>query len=141
MNGLPLGIIIEAGVAVLLATTIGYCMILNVRLSRLRTDREQLQKMVTDLVGATDLAKQAISGLREAAEECDLTLSARLDAAERFTVDLAHHVNAGHAVMERISKITRAAGVTNETPPEGGDGRARDALERLSSMKPRGVAA
>jgi uncharacterized protein DUF6468 len=141
MSGLPLGLIVETGVAILLATTIGYCMVLNVRLGRLRTDREQLQKMVADLVGATELANRAISGLREAAQECDLTLSARLDAAERFSIDLAHHVTAGQAVMERISKITQAAGVIEQSPLQEAEGRGREALDALSAIKPRGVAA
>ena len=51
---------VETLVAILLATTIGYCVILNQRLKRLHADRDQLRKMVADLVQATTLANAAI---------------------------------------------------------------------------------
>ena len=54
MFGLPLGLIVETAVAVLLALTIGYCVVLNHRLKRLHADRDTLRKMVADLVQATD---------------------------------------------------------------------------------------
>ena len=54
------GLIVESMVAILLATTIGYCIILNQRLKRLHSDRDQLRKMVADLVQATSLAKQRL---------------------------------------------------------------------------------
>ena len=39
------GLIVEGMVAILLATTIGYCIILNQRLKRLHSDRDQLLQM------------------------------------------------------------------------------------------------
>ena len=66
MFGLPFGVVVETLVAILLATTIGYCIVLNQRLKRLHADRDQLRKMVTDLVSATTLANAAIHELKEA---------------------------------------------------------------------------
>jgi hypothetical protein len=40
MLGLSFGVIVEGAVAILLATTIGYCVILNQKLKRLHADRE-----------------------------------------------------------------------------------------------------
>jgi hypothetical protein len=109
MFGLPLGMVVETLVAILLATTIGYCVILNQRLKRLHADRDQLRKMVADLVNATNLANAAIKELRNTAQEAELVLDARLGEAERFGIELAAHVSAGQQIMDKIARITTAA--------------------------------
>ena len=109
MFGLPLGFFVESAVAVLLMLTIGYCVVLNSRLKRLHADRSVLQQMVADLVGATNLANQAIKELKTTAMDADLALTARLEEAERFGIELANHVSAGSMLMERIAKITSVA--------------------------------
>lgn len=67
MGGLSLGIAIEALVAVLLAVTIGYCVLVNRKLIQLRSDQSELKVIVRDLHAATGQAEQAIAGLRECA--------------------------------------------------------------------------
>lgn len=109
MFGLPLGFFVESAVAVLLLLTIGYCILLNSRLKRLHADRSVLQQMVADLVGATNLANQAIKELKTTAMDADLALNARLEEAERFGIELANHVSAGSMLMDRIAKITSIA--------------------------------
>jgi hypothetical protein len=144
MFGLPFGVIVEAAVAILLAMTIGYCVILNARLKRLHADKDVLRQMVADLVGATNLANQAIKELKQTAVEADLALSTRLEEAERFGIELANHVNAGTVLMDRIVKITTAARQSQvvaepvvETP-----NKVQSALEQLSSrVRTRGAAA
>ena len=132
--GLSLGLLIEIAVAVLLATTIGYCVVLNKRIKMLHADRAVLQQMIADLVQATTMANGAIKGLKETAIEADERLNQRLNDAERFAIELANHVNAGQAVMDRISKITQAA----RTPNGGGDGnRAGAALRALQDHQRR----
>lgn len=109
MFGLTLGIIVEASVAILLATTIGYCTILNHRLKRLHADRDTLRKMVADLVQATTLANAAVQELKTAAVEADTVLNGRLEEAERFGVELANHVTAGQHLIDKIVRITSLA--------------------------------
>jgi class 3 adenylate cyclase len=137
--------IMETLVAVLLAVTIGYCVVLNWRLKRLHADRDELRHMVADLVGATNLADAAIKELKATAIEADLTLTARLEEAERFGIQLANHVQAGHSVMERITKIMsavknsklaefgepEAAKTEAEAPKVDGPTRVRNALAQL----------
>jgi len=150
-----LGLIIEGAVALLLALTIGYCVILNRRLVQLHADRDALRLMVCDLVTATGLANQAIKELKTTATEADLALSARLEEAERFGVELANHVNAGNALMQRIAKITAAARRTptpvsavdtladnSDDAPLTPTNKVRAALEQLTTrVQNRGVAA
>jgi len=109
MFGLPLGIIVETSVAILLATTIGYCVILNQRLKRLHADRDTLRKMIADLVQATSLANSAVQELKTAALEADTQLNSRLEEAEKFGIELANHVAAGRQLMDKIAKITSLA--------------------------------
>ncbi len=148
MFGLPIGVFVEGAVAILLVMTIGYCAILNERLKRLHADRDMMRQMVADLFSATNLANQAIKELKASAVEADLQLGARLDEAGRFGVELANHVNAGTALMERIAKITSLArqsqageaGVPVE--PVSQPNRLNSALEQLATRaRARGEAA
>ncbi|MFK4809454.1 DUF6468 domain-containing protein [Devosia sp. ZW T5_3] len=142
MFGLPLGIFVEGAVAVLLALTIGYCMVLNQRLKRLHADKDVMRQMVADLVGATNLANQAIKELKQTAVEADLALNSRLEEAERFGIELANHVTSGTAVLERIAKITSVARQSQVPEPVEQPNKVQSALEQLSSrVRNRGVAA
>jgi len=135
VGSLPLGMFVEGSVAVLLLLTIGYCVVLNKRLKALHSDRDALKQMVSDLVQATRLANNAIKGLKETAVEADMVLTSRLDEAERFGVELANHVNAGHTLMARIERLTTAARTSKPAANAAAEepGTVRGALEQLSS--------
>jgi len=145
MFGMSLGIVVETAVAILLATTIGYCVVLNQRLKRLHSDRDQLRKMVADLVQATSLANAAVMELKTAAIEADTVLQGRLQEAEKFGVELANHVNAGQQIMDKIAKITTMARSTSSVTtapepkivePKPVEGKLQSALQQLA-MRPR----
>lgn len=135
MSQLPLGMIVEGSVSILLAVTIGYCIVLNQRLRTLHADRDSLRKMVTDLMQATELANSAVHELKTAATEADQALNGRLEEAERFGIELANHITAGTALMDRIAKITSAARLL-PAEPIGGTEKVQSALQQLS-MRPR----
>jgi hypothetical protein len=109
MSGLNLGMVVEVSVAILLAVTIGYCVLLNARLKRLHADRETLKKMVGDLVQATALANAAVMELKTAAVEADARLSERLEDAAKSERSLAENVSMGAQLIEKIARITAAA--------------------------------
>jgi hypothetical protein len=142
MFGLPLGIFVEGAVAVLLALTIGYCVVLNQRLQRLHQDKDAMRQMVADLIAATNLANQAIKEMKSSAVEADLALTARLEEAERFGVELANHVNAGTVLMERIARITSVARHSQAVEPVEEPNKVQSALQQLSArVRNRGAAA
>lgn len=142
MFGLPLGLFVEGAVAILLALTLGYCVILNQRLKRLHQDKDAMRQMVADLVGATNLANQAIKELKSTAVEADLSLTARLEEAERFGIELANHVTAGTVLMERIAKITSVARHSQAIEPVETPNKVQNALAQLSErVRSRGAAA
>jgi hypothetical protein len=132
MSGLPLGLLVETLVAVLLATTIGYCVILNQRLKRLHADRDQLRRMVADLVQATTLANAAVAELKTAALEADTQLRYRVEEAGRLGVELASHLTAGRQVMEKLARIMGAArSAAPEEEPQPVANKAHSALQQL----------
>jgi len=137
MFGLSLGIIVESAVAILLATTIGYCIVLNQRLKNLHADRDTLRKMVADLVQATALANAAVHELKTAALEADTVLNGRLEEAEKFGIELANHVTAGQQLMDKIARITKAArGPAPEDDRLVEPNKVQSALQQLA-MRPR----
>ncbi|CUA91752.1 DUF6468 domain-containing protein [Pannonibacter indicus] len=109
MTSLPLGMLIEALVAVLLLVTIGYCWVLNRRLQRLRADEETLRATISELITATEIAERAILGLKATANDADKTLGTRLTQAEHLSKVLAGQLGEGEAVLTRISQIAEAA--------------------------------
>ena len=108
-----LSLLIESLVAVLLVLTIGYCMILNRRLKRLRADESSLRATIAELVAATGVAERAIEGLKTTVTDCDGTLGERLRNAERVAADLSRDVKRGDEIISRIHRIAVAA-----KPPE-----------------------
>ena len=142
MFGLPLGLFVETAVAILMALTIGYCIVLNHRLKMLHADKDVLRQMVGDLVGATNLANQAIKELKQTAVEADLSLNSRLEEAERFGIELANHVNAGTVLMERIAGINSVARQSQAIDPVEQPNKVKSALEQLETrVRTRGAAA
>jgi hypothetical protein len=121
VSGPFLGLVIESLVAVLLVLTIFYCMILNRRLARLRSDESSLRGTIAELVTATEIAERAIAGLKTTVRACDHTLGERLRTAERFGADLGRELKRGDEILARIIQITAAASGTaaNGTAAKG----------------------
>lgn len=136
MFGIGLGLVVEASVAVLLAVTIGYCVILNARLKRLHADRETLQKMVGDLVQATALANAAVMELKTAALEADTKLVARLEEAAKFEGTLTQSVATGSQLIEKIARITAAARTQMQAEPAPAPAKVVEAKPTPANVEP-----
>ncbi|WP_165644888.1 DUF6468 domain-containing protein, partial [Oharaeibacter diazotrophicus] len=108
-TGFSLGMAIEVVVAVLLVLTIGYCMVLNRRLTRLRADEEVLRATIAELITATEIAERAILGLKATANACETSLGGRMKAAEALVGDLDRQLVAGSEIVRRIGAIVGAA--------------------------------
>lgn len=111
-----IGFLIESLVAFLLMVTIGYCMILNQRLKRLKADEQVLKATISELMTATEIAERAVAGLKAAAHECEDTLGERLKAADRFCADLSRQMKSGEHLINRLSRIVDAARPLFDSP-------------------------
>jgi hypothetical protein len=108
MNPL-LGFMIESLVAVLLLITVGYCMLLNKRLKRLRADEHSLKAVIAELVTATEIAERAIGGLKLAVREVNEDLGQQLSDAHEMADHLRKQLAEADNVVRRLSKIALAA--------------------------------
>jgi hypothetical protein len=112
------GLMIESTVAVLLMVTIGYCVTLNKRLLRLKADEMSLKATISELITATEIAERAVGGLKVTVRDCDRELGERLQAAEKFSSNIAQQLAAGESILNRLSRIANAAKpAAPEAPP------------------------
>jgi Domain of unknown function (DUF6468) len=104
-----LGIAIESLVAVLLVLTIGYCMLLNTRLKRLKADESSLKATIAELITATEIAERAIGGLKHTVRDVNVNLGNQLTSAAEMSQQLKKQLAEGDNVLRRLSKIALAA--------------------------------
>jgi hypothetical protein len=103
------GLIVESLVAALLLLTIGYCMLLNKRLKRLKADEQSLKATIGELITATEIAERAIGGLKLTVRDCDQNLGAQLAMANEMSDRLKKQTLVGEEVLHRLSRIALAA--------------------------------
>jgi hypothetical protein len=104
-----LGLAIETLVAVLLMLTIGYCVLLNNRLKRLKADEHSLKAVIAELITATEIAERAIGGLKLAVRDVNENLGSQLVAATQMSDQLRKQLGEADGVVRRLSKIAIAA--------------------------------
>ena len=113
-----LGIAIESLVAFLLLLTIGYCMLLNARLKRLKADESSLKATIGELITATEIAERAIGGLKHTVRDVNENLNAQLTAAGAISIQLKKQLAEGDMVVRRLSKIANAARPSSQAAAE-----------------------
>ena len=99
-----LGIAIESLVAILLMLTIGYCMLLNKRLQRLKADEHSLKATIAELITATEIAERAIGGLKHTVRDVNENLGSQLTAATQMSAHLKGQLAEGDSVIRRLSE-------------------------------------
>jgi chromosome segregation ATPase len=113
-----LGLMIESLVAILLMVTVGYCILLNNRLKRLRADEHSLKAVIGELVTATEIAERAIGGLKHAVRDVNENLGQQLTSAAQMTEHLKRQLSECDQVVRRLSKIAIAARPQQAAEPE-----------------------
>jgi hypothetical protein len=111
------GIVIESLVAVLLLLTIGYCMLLNSRLKRLKADEHSLKATIGELITATEIAERAIGGLKLTVRDVNEHLGDQLASAAQMSQHLKNQLAEGDNVIRRLSRIAIAARPAAEPEP------------------------
>jgi hypothetical protein len=111
------GVAIESLVAILLMLTIGYCMLLNTRLKRLKADEHSLKATIGELITATEIAERAIGGLKHTVRDVNENLGNQLTSAGQMSLQLKKQLAEGDNVLRRLSKIAAAARPAPEPEP------------------------
>src|SRR6195952_409851 len=138
-----LGIAIESLVAVLLMLTIGYCMLLNARLKRLKADEHSLKATIAELITATEIAERAIGGLKHTVRDVNENLGNQLASATDMSRQLTKMLAEGDGVLRRISKIAVAARPAEPEAPKLSAAQSIAAAAQAFSdrRRPNGLAA
>jgi len=111
------GVAIESLVAILLMLTIGYCMLLNSRLKRLKADEHSLKATIAELITATEIAERAIGGLKLTVRDVNENLGDQLQAAGQMSQQLKKQLAESDNVLRRLSRIAIAARPAAEPEP------------------------
>ena len=107
MGGSFLGVMIELLVAVLLAVTIAYCVLVNRKLVQLRSDQSELKTIVRELHVATNQAEHAIAGLRQGAQNADRSLTQQIERVRELDEQITTNIDKGEALLLKLSAVTR----------------------------------
>ena len=104
------GLMIESLVAVLLLLTIGYCVLLNSRLKRLKADEQALKGTISELITATEIAgrrvrnrkckrnrDRSIDGIAATFHDVDANLRGHFVGGSNDTVSCTHRLARGCA--------------------------------------------
>jgi chromosome segregation ATPase len=135
--------VIESLVAVLLLLTIGYCMLLNKRLKRLKADEQSLKATIGELITATEIAERAIGGLKHTVRDVNENLGSQLNSATEMSRQLTQLLAEGDGVLRRISKIAVAARPAEPEAPKPSAAQSIAAAAQAFSdrRRPNGLAA
>jgi chromosome segregation ATPase len=128
------GIVIESLVAVLLMVTIGYCMLLNKRLKRLKADEHSLKATIAELITATEIAERAIGGLKHTVRDVNENLGNQLTSAAQMSLQLKKQLAEGDNIFRRLSRIATAARPAAELEPES-EPEPERAVPKVSAAK------
>lgn len=131
------GFVIESLVAALLMLTIGYCMLLNKRLKRLKADEQSLKATIGELITATEIAERAIGGLKHAVRDVNENLGDQIAVATDLSQKLQSQLFEGDAVMRRLSRIAVAARPAAPEPPRTSAAQAIAAAAQAFSERRR----
>jgi len=130
-------LILDVIVAILLATTIAYAVMLNQKLMQLRKNRDDMAKLVAAFNDATARAEAGIPKLRRAAEEAGSTLQERVEKAQSLRDDLAFMIERADAMANRLEGSVRTARGEVKPSPSSSAPSSSSAASASASAAPR----
>lgn len=96
---------VDLFVAGLLVVTIGYAIVLNRRLGKLRGDKAELEKLAATFSQSTVRAEESIEKLRNTVD----MLQDRMEKAEALRDDLAFLIDRGGQAADKLEDLVRAS--------------------------------
>jgi hypothetical protein len=106
----------ELALEVLLAFTLGYCVILERRLAAVRKGQEGLKRHIGELNMAIAGAGASLRALKSAAGEAAHTLDERLKRARLHIDELSVLTASGERIAQRMENAAAAPKVAREIP-------------------------
>jgi len=99
----------DAIVALLLIATIGYSVVLNRRLTAVRSDRDKFEEVVRNLNTASQRAEAAVANLRGSTEELGRRVEKKIDEARALSDDLVYMIERGGTMADKLANLIRSS--------------------------------
>ncbi len=96
--------LLDGLVAVLLAVTVGYCVVLHRRLGALRDSQTEMENLLAAFADATESARRGVAELRAAGDQVGQELQTRVDAARSLRDELEMIADAGNDLADRLDQ-------------------------------------
>ena len=107
---------LELGLEVLLAATLGYCILLERRLAAVRKGQEGLKTHIGELNMAISGAGASLRALKAAAGEAAQTLDERLKRARLHIDELSVLTASGERIAQRMEGAAASPRIAREIP-------------------------
>lgn len=110
----------DAIVAVLLVATIGYSVVLNRRLSAVRSDRDKFEDLIRNLSAASQRAEAVVAKMRGSADDLSQRLEKKIDEARSLSDDLVYMIERGGTIADKMANLIRTGrdGLKSDMKPE-----------------------
>ena len=110
----------DAVVAVLLIATIGYSVVLNRRLTAMRSDRDKFEDLIRNLSTASQRAEAVVTKMRASADDLSQRLDKKIDEARSLSDDLVYMIERGGVIADKMAGLIRSGrdGLRAEPRPE-----------------------
>ncbi len=134
-----LSVVLDLLLVLVLGAVLVYAVILNKRLSQLRSNKEELARVINAFNEATLRAEASIPRLRKAADDVKSQLEDRIEKAVSLKDDLAFMIDRGDSMANRLeSSVRMARGETmgGSTPSVAPSPRLPSAPKPLSASRP-----
>ncbi|MBF0268490.1 MAG: hypothetical protein HQL44_07845 [Alphaproteobacteria bacterium] len=104
-----LGIVLDVLMVLLLGAVLAYAVILNRRLSQLRSNKDELARVINAFNEATQRAEASIPRLRKTADDIRTQLEDRIEKAVSLKDDLAFMIDRSDSMANRLESSVRMA--------------------------------
>ena len=135
-------LVIDLLILVLLAVSVGYCVVLNRRLSTLRQGQKEFVTLIARFDKATQRAELNIERLRGVSAEIDEHLGERISSGRALRDELRFLIERAAPAIERSISATASRGGTATSASRGGTatsasrGETRAATGRAAPLAP-----
>jgi hypothetical protein len=110
-------LILDLLIVVLLSATIGFSIVLNRRLNRLRENKDELDALVKGFADAAGRAETSVAGMKETAAKVADTLQKSIDRAQNLRDELQFMIEAADSLASRLEGSVGAHTLRAATGP------------------------
>jgi hypothetical protein len=101
-------LILDILIVILLSATIGFAIVLNRRLSRLRDNKAELDDLVKGFADAAGRAEVSVAGMKETAAKAAESLQKSIDRAQTLRDELQFMIEAADSLASRLESSVGA---------------------------------